>query len=107
MRGQGWCRIFTYYQPKLFAFLMVITAGINALSFPILGYHLASLQIVLVKSDDDPNWIEERDQLLLQFFCLILIMGGLGMAEKMMFCVTGENLTYNVRCDLMRGIIFK
>ena len=65
VRGQGWCRIFTYYQPKLFAILMVITAGINALSFPILGYHLASLQIVLVKSDDDPNWIEERDQLLL------------------------------------------
>ena len=34
-------------------------------------------------------------------------MGILNGVEKTMFAVTGENLTFNVRRDLMRGILFK
>ena len=34
-------------------------------------------------------------------------MGVIAGTEKAMFAVTGENLTFNVRRDLMRGILFK
>ena len=34
-------------------------------------------------------------------------MGLISGCEKAMFAVTGENLTFNVRRDLMRGILFK
>lgn len=34
-------------------------------------------------------------------------MGAVSGVEKAMFAVTGENLTYNVRRDLMRGILYK
>ena len=42
-KGQGWGRIFTYYHPKIFAFIMLITAGLNALSFPTLGFFVARI----------------------------------------------------------------
>ena len=34
-------------------------------------------------------------------------MGLISGTEKTMFAITGENLTFNVRRDLMRGILFK
>ena len=36
-------RLFTYYKPKIFAFLMLITASINAMSFPTLGFVVAKI----------------------------------------------------------------
>jgi len=41
--GKGWCRIFSYYRPKMFAFFMMVTASINAISFPALGYLIAKI----------------------------------------------------------------
>ena len=42
-RGDGWCRILSYYHPKIFAILMVITAGIQAMAFPSLGFIVAKV----------------------------------------------------------------
>lgn len=97
----------SYYHPKIFGVLMVITAMINAASFPCLGLLIAKIQIILISYEYNPNWIEERDELLWYFLGLCLIIGFISGVEKAMFAVTGENLTYNVRRDLMRGILFK
>ena len=48
-KGQGWGRIFTYYQPKVFAVIMLVTAGLNALSFPSLGFCVAEIQLILIE----------------------------------------------------------
>ena len=36
-----------------------------------------------------------------------MLLGSFAGLEKAMFAITGENLTYNVRRDLMRGILYK
>ena len=41
------------------------------------------------------------------FLILCLLIGLIAGTEKILFGITGENLTYNVRRDLMRGILFK
>lgn len=104
-KGQGWGRIFTYYQPKIFAFIMLITSGLNALSFPALGFCVARIQLILI--EQAPDWKDKRDEYCLYFLILCLAIGLISGIEKTMFAITGENLTFNVRLDLMRGILFK
>lgn len=106
-KGQGWCRILTYYHPKIFAVLMCITAAINALAFPALGFIVAKVQMVLIQSPYDPDWQSKRDELCIYWLFLCMLLGSFAGLEKAMFAITGENLTYNVRRDLMRGILYK
>lgn len=42
-RGQGWGRVFSYYEPKSYAFLMIFLAAVNSLAFPLLGFIIAKL----------------------------------------------------------------
>lgn len=53
------------------------------------------------------NWVEEKNELLWYFLVICFVLGGIAGTEKAMFGITGENLTYNVRRDLLRGILFK
>ena len=86
---------------------MLFTSAIISLSFPTLGFVIGKVQMTLVTSDTNPNWIEEKNEILLYFLFLCIGIGLMTAIEKSMFGVTGENLTYNVRRDLIRGIIFK
>lgn len=86
---------------------MLITAGINALAFPTLGFIVAKIQIVYIGSPYNEDWIEERNTLLYYFIVICFVLGGISGSEKAMFGITGENLTFNVRRDLLRGILFK
>ena len=97
----------TYYQPKIFAFFMLVTSGIISLSFPTLGFVVGKVQMILVSSAYNPDWVEEKNEVLLYFLGVCFGIGIMTAIEKSMFGVTGENLTYNVRRDLIRGIIYK
>ena len=100
-------RIFSFYEPKIYAFIMILMAGINSLAFPALGYIVAKLQFQLIKSVYDPLWYDEQLDLIYYFIGLCLILGIVGGIEKGLFGVTGENLSFNVRRDLIKGILFK
>ena len=63
--------------------------------------------MVLITSPYNPNWTEERNELCTYWIFLCITLGSFAGLGKAMFAVTGENLTYNVRRDLMRGILFK
>ena len=104
-KGTGWGRIFTYYQPKIFAILMLCTAGFNSLSFPVLGFLVATTQLILIEQAE--GWEEKKNEILTYFVFLCIGIGLISGIEKALFGITGENLTFNVRKDLMRGILFK
>jgi len=86
---------------------MIIAAAINALAFPILGYIIAKIQIVFIGHPYNEDWIEERNTLLYYFIVICFVLGGIAGSEKAMFGITGENLTFNVRRDFLRGILYK
>ena len=86
---------------------MLIGASVQALSFPTLGYFVGRIQMALVSHYYNPEWKEELDTLLFYLLGLCFSLGCIGGIEKFLFGSTGENLTYNVRRELMRGIMFK
>lgn len=53
------------------------------------------------------NFIADRNDLTLKWGLVCLMIGALLSSEKMMFGITGENLTASVRVDLMKGMLFK
>lgn len=55
----------------------------------------------------DPKTILARDHWFLFFLFLCIIIGILIFTEKLIFGISGENLTYSVRKILFRGIIYK
>jgi len=77
------------------------------MSFPALGWIIAKIQMICISNSYNPIWKEELNELLWWFLGLCILMGVASGIEKALFAVTGENLTYNVRRDLMRGILYK
>lgn len=63
--------------------------------------------MTLVSAYYNPEWKDELNTLLYYMLGLCFSLGGIAGIEKYMFSVTGENLTYNVRRELLRGIIYK
>ena len=60
-KGDGWCRILTYYHPKFYAFCMILAACVQALAFPSLGFIVAKVQMILITSAYNENWVEEKN----------------------------------------------
>jgi len=86
---------------------MVFAAGVQAMGFPSLGFIVAKVQIVLIGSEYNPDWIDEKNDLFWKWFILCVGLGTIAGTEKTLFGITGENLTFNVRTELIRGIIYK
>ena len=97
----------SYYNPKFYAFLMLVCACINSLSFPILGLVVARYQYIMIDMTYHPQNIHERNQWSMYWFFICLGIGIVAGVEKILFGVMGEKLTYEVRKELLRGIIYK
>jgi len=61
----------------------------------------------LIKYDTDPDFVEKRNDIQIKFLAICIGIGILHGIEKILFGVTGENLTAAVRKDLVRGILYK
>ena len=57
--------------------------------------------------DSNQNYVADRDSLSWKWLVLCFVMGFIYAAEKILFGISGENLTAYVRLDLMKGIIYK
>jgi len=54
-----------------------------------------------------PTFTSDRDKWVVYWFLVCLGIGVVCGIEKILFGVMGEKLTFEVRKELMRGVIFK
>lgn len=106
-KDQGWARIMSYYSPKLLAAFTFFTAIVNAASFPLLGLIMGKFQFILITARYDPDFIEKRNEWLIYWVILCVVIGLFNGTERTLMGICGENLTYSVRLDLIRGIMYK
>lgn len=62
---------------------------------------------MLFSHDTDPDFAWKRDYAAYGWLALCIFIGVITGTEKMLFGLTGEGLTTNVRIDLVKGIIYK
>lgn len=103
----GWTRIMKCYTPKWMVAASFLTAIVNSLSFPLLGLVVAKFQFILMKAAYDPDFVAERDLWIVLWISLCVLIGCFNGTERSMIGICGENLTFNVRKQTVRGIIFK
>jgi ATP-binding cassette subfamily B (MDR/TAP) protein 1 len=60
-----------------------------------------------MKSAYDPNFVKERNEWLIYWVILCCIIGIFNGLERTLIGVCGENLTYSVRLELIRSIMYK
>ena len=97
----------SYYSPKLLAVFTFFTAVVNSCSFPALGLISGKFQFLLITYAYNPNFVQERDELLAYWIALCVVIGAFVGLERVLIGICGENLTFNVRLELIRGIMYK
>jgi ATP-binding cassette, subfamily B (MDR/TAP), member 1 len=101
-------RIMSYYYPKWMAVVAFLVSVINAFSFPIYGLIYAKLLFVLMAFEVDKNkFYKDRDFWCGMFLLEVFILGVVSFLQKYLFLYVGENLTFDVRNELFKGIIYK
>ena len=73
-----------------------------------MGYLLANLMFALIGLTYDPETYKHEMNMSLMYFGIFCL--GIGTAvgiEQLCFGIAGENLTCNVRRELMKGILYK
>jgi ABC-type multidrug transport system fused ATPase/permease subunit len=112
--GVGWGRIWKYFEPKAIGVMMPLIAGIASLSWPVLGMIISKVQFIIIEiayALKVPKVLSEakhsRDKWFLCFVFLCIAIGIVIYIEKLVYGISGENLTARVRKLLFRGIIFK
>jgi hypothetical protein len=103
----GFGRVMSYYSPKGLAALQIVVAIVNSAAMPAFGWCLSELIFVIMKGVDDPKFKEDRDRWSTYFALLAVGMGLVGFLKKWLFAVTGENLTFDVRCLLFKSLMHK
>jgi ABC-type multidrug transport system fused ATPase/permease subunit len=88
------------------AFVSMIVSIINAFVYPLYGMIYAKLLFVFM-IPQLPTFEEDRNYWCGLFLLLIFCIGIFGFLQKYLFMYVGENLTFTVRNDLYKGIIYK
>jgi len=96
-----------YYHPKSFAFLSLIVCMGSSMAFPLFGWIFSELLFVIMMGADDPDFDQERNKWISYFLYLALSMGFFAFAQKILFFITGENLTFDIRMKLFGSLVHK
>ena len=105
--GVGYARIMSYYKPTILVIIMLIGACINSFQWAALGLVVSKFQYVMIGMIYNPTITEERDRWVVYWFLVCLGIGIVCGIEKSLFGVMGEKLTFEIRKELMRGVVFK
>lgn len=98
----------SYYNPKWMAVLTFIFGILNSLSFPILGLIQAKFQYILFEAYyGAPDFAKQRNEWIIYWACGTILIAIINALERSLIGVMGENLTFKVRKELMRGILYK
>jgi ATP-binding cassette subfamily B (MDR/TAP) protein 1 len=79
---------------------------INSFGFPLYGLIYAKLLFILM-APQLPTFNEDRNFWCGMFLLLVFFIGLLGFLQKYFFMYVGENLTFEIRNELYKGIIYK
>ena len=99
-------RIMSFYSPKWLAYLGFVSSVVNAFSFPIYGLIYAKLLFIMM-APHSPNFKPDREFWCGMFLLEVFLLGVFSFLQKYIFMYIGENLTFDVRKELYRGIIYK
>ena len=97
----------SYYAPKILAVFTFFTAVVNSFSFPILGLITSKFQFIMFTQPFNPDFVKQRNEWLIYWCILCAVIGTFNAIERILIGVCGENLTFNVRGQLIRGIMYK
>lgn len=88
---------------------MPLLAAIASLVWPVLGLVISKVQFIIIEMSytHSAASYHQRNVWFLAFLFICLGIGILVFLEKLIFGVSGENLTGSVRKLLFRGIIYK
>jgi ABC-type bacteriocin/lantibiotic exporter with double-glycine peptidase domain len=103
----GFMRVMSYYEPKITGFFSIVTAVIASAVFPLFGYIFSNLLFVIMIGDRNPDFIQDSRTWVLGFLYLAVGSGTLGCIQKLLFFITGENLTFRVRSMLFESLLHK
>ncbi len=68
---------------------------------------VSKFQYVMIGMIYNPTFTEDRDRWVVYWFLVCLGIGIVCGIEKSLFGVMGEKLTFEIRKELMRGVVFK
>jgi ABC-type multidrug transport system fused ATPase/permease subunit len=104
----GMRRIMQYYSPKWMAVVAFLTSLINAFAFPIYGFIFAKLLFIMMAFKDPRiDYYYERNFWCGMFLLEVALVGIFSFLQQYLFLYVGENLTFDVRNELFRQIIYK
>lgn len=88
---------------------MPLLAAIASTTWPVLGLVISKVQFIIIEISytHSQKSYDERNKWFIGFLFICIGIGLLIFFEKLIFGVSGENLTATVRKLLFRGIIFK
>lgn len=96
-----------YVKPKWVVALTLLVAIISSFSMPLNGIFSARYQYIIYNHAENENFVFDRNSVTWQWLLVTAAMG-LGMStERMLVGIGGENLTLNVRKELIRAILYK
>ena len=99
-------RIMSHYYPSWMAVLGVFVSIVNSFSFPVYGLIYAKLLFIMMQPQS-PNYHHDRDLWCGMFLILVVMIGVCSFLQKYLFMYVGENLTFDIRNQLYKGIIYK
>jgi ATP-binding cassette subfamily B (MDR/TAP) protein 1 len=97
----------SYYNPRWMGYSAFIIAGVNAFAFPLFGFIFSKLMFILMGSGYTKTFAQDRDFWCGMFLIECIMIGLFSFLQKWVFSIVGENLTFDVRFDLFKGIIYK
>lgn len=107
LEGVSFARIMSYYHPKWMGYSAFLIAAINAFAFPLFGFIFSKLMFILMSVGHTKTFGKDRDFWCGMFLLECAIIGIVSFFQKYVFSYVGENLTFDVRFDLFKGIIYK
>ena len=74
----GFMRVMSYYNPMSLAIASVFISIIGSFAFPIFGLIFSELMFVIIRGNQSPTYIEDRNTWILNFLYMAVGMGIVG-----------------------------
>jgi len=99
-------RIMSYYRPLSLTIIGCFISIAISFAWPVYGLIYSKLLFIMMTSSL-PTFVSDRNFWQGMFLLFVILIGITNYIQKYVFLVAGENLTFDVRNLLYRGIIFK
>lgn len=97
----------SYYEPKFMIFVMLFVSALCSLNFPVLGLVMAKFMFAMMDDPQGDAYLKNRNFWAAIWVIDVVFIGIVTFAQKYVFGKTGDRLTYNMRRELFRGILYK